>query len=100
MLADLVDILWTLCRHGPAASLLCRLRLFRHYSPQQVVCCVPLLDPSCCASVPQVGLWRLLWLPVVPPVFVGLMALACATLSATDADLRRLRAAQYAYKRA
>ncbi|KAL4429619.1 hypothetical protein ABPG77_008668 [Micractinium sp. CCAP 211/92] len=51
-------------------------------------------------QVQLVGLWRLLWLPIVPPTFVGLMALACGTLGATDADLRRLRAVQYAYKRA
>lgn len=46
------------------------------------------------------ALWRLLWLPIVPPSFVGLMALACTTLASTDAGLRRLRASQYAYKRA
>lgn len=61
----------------------------------------PFLSQGCprCAVL-QGGLWRLLWLPLVPPTFVGLMALACVTLGATDADLRRLRAAQYAYKRA
>ncbi|PSC71526.1 Arginine biosynthesis bifunctional chloroplastic [Micractinium conductrix] len=46
------------------------------------------------------ALWRLLWLPVVPPAYVGLMALAAGVMRATDADVERLRRLRYAYKRA
>ena len=57
-----------------------------------------LLPP--CVPIAQPALWRLLWLPVVPPAYVGLMALAAGVMRATDADVERLRRLRYAYKRA
>ena len=48
----------------------------------------------------QGDVWRLLWLPVAPPLFVALLGAAIGGMRGTEADLRRLRAAQYSYKRA
>ena len=43
--------------------------------------------------------WKLLWLPLAPPVVVELYALAVGMLSGTAADVARLRSATYHYKR-
>jgi hypothetical protein len=58
------------------------------------------LHPAAGPSLLQGDMWRLLWLPVAPPVFVGLLGAAIGGMRGTEADLARLRAARYSYKRA
>lgn len=48
----------------------------------------------------QMRLTRLLWLPSAPVLVVGLMAAGISIMRSTAADIDRLRAVQYAYKRA
>ncbi len=48
----------------------------------------------------QASLWRSLFLPIVPPTFVLLQALAIRVMRSTEGSLAMLRAAQYDYKRA
>lgn len=48
----------------------------------------------------QAALWRTLFLPIVPPSFVLLQALAIKVMRSTEASLATLRAARYDYKRA
>ena len=61
--------------------------------PAAAACCLLLL-------LPQGDVWRLLWLPVAPPLFVALLGAAIGGMRGTEADLARLRAARYSYKRA
>lgn len=49
---------------------------------------------------PQGSLWRSLFLPIVPPTFVLLQALAIQVMRSTESGLATLRAVRYDYKRA
>ena len=72
-------------------------------SRRRWLACQPRPQP-CCRPHPhplvQSALWRHLFLPIVPPTFVLLQALAIKVMRSTEDRLAMLRAAQYDYKRA
>ena len=74
-------------------------RFARHVLARNTALKLCILAPCRCLLL-QGDVWRLLWLPVAPPVFVALLGAAIGGMRGTEADLARLRAARYIYKRA
>lgn len=71
-----------------------------HHSFPAVYWSVAIRRVAAASAAPLASLWRLLWLPTVPPTFVMLIALAIQVMRSTAGSLEALRRARYDYKRA